>query len=152
MKIYGICHKSKAFKPPSVSIMVLLVKTCCIETKHVCMGLMRYPLETEFCWKFNELIRVKWPVGCSVGLGTPGDCISGVFMWLGKIFSSWEGTMGVHSRKCIPWSSTLIKQALASQPNHYQPVGAPLCPKELVPGATQGAPARMTGWQKPGVS
>lgn len=70
----------------------------------------------------------------------------------GKSFPPREGTLGVHSRKCIPWSSTFIKQALASQPNRYHPVGALLWPEQLVPGAMQAASARMTGWQKASVS
>lgn len=67
-----------------MGIMSLLVKTRCIETKHVCMDLMMFPLETGFCWRLNELIRVKWPVGCTVGLGTPGNLISGVIYVAGE--------------------------------------------------------------------
>lgn len=39
---------------------------------------MWFLLKTEFCCRLNELIRMKWPVGCTVDLGTPCTFISGV--------------------------------------------------------------------------
>lgn len=51
--------------------------------------------KSEFCCRLNKLIRVQWPVGCTVDLGTSYAFVSGGIYVAGeKPFPPREGTSG----------------------------------------------------------